>query len=379
MKKFYILVLLLVFFLPTCQDSERKPVLEAYLSKNCDFCKRFRDALKDTDFAKEVKSLVSLKIQNRNAEADAKHKIRGVPTFILFVKSEVQYRIGFFRNKKTFLEELKYGLAGPNMSERERRFSERKKLLDSIFLGKFYEESGDLKAVSFYKDASLLISRRICDVYIGALLFEEDKGHLYPETEEIAKKLLASSQFTQWDILYLAKRMSGLAVKYNRNPVYFAQYVFDKTKAMLKQDCSEEEKKILTSRKKYAQLQLILYKEKNAPKAWKFFKSEILPENWESDFGELNYVAWFIFQNRVAMGKKLLELAEKLSEKSFRLSKKENVSEEMIAALLDTQACISYVLGKRDRAIKLIKGAIDNSPKKNYVQLLERIKAGKKL
>jgi tetratricopeptide (TPR) repeat protein len=301
--------------------------------------------------------------KGEGVELAKEYNIKGYPTFILAnAKAETYYRwMGY--TKDLFFEKMDNGFSDlTTIAEKQTRFQNKPDAKTAAMLAEYSGSKGEYKeAIAFYKKAAELDNANDYAYEMYTNHRRGMRGQLFSMEELMAAAdaALNSENVSAENKFYVLYGMSGYATRMPEN---------EKVRDYLEQAKTVAEKKLAQGKDSDATSILINYAlvmEKDSDKAVAMKKS-VMPDGWQQDAGRLNQFSWWCFENRV----NLVE-AEQLAEKGVKLA----AAGKEKAMILDTYAEILFVNDKKDKAIEMIKLAIQEDPKSDfYPKQLEKFK-----
>lgn len=311
----------------------------------------------DAEIQKALQSVVLYKVDAEKGEGPelAKaHKVQGFPTFIL-ATAEVQSMdrwLGY--EKSDFLATLDDALADrTTIDEKMKRFTQTPTEKDAAKLGRYQDSTGEYaEAASYYRKAAELsqdntYAMEIFDAtYSG---YRRGEQFTFDETRAAAEKTIEVLP-DGGTAITVAQMMMGAARKAENADVAvpFIKAAIERSK-----DTDDES---LQSRRASLLPYYALHVEKDPAKAFDL-KKAAMPEGWMDSSDQLNSIAWWCFENKVAITE-----AHDLAKRGVELAE----SGQQKAAVLDTQAELCNAMDNCAKAIDLIKLAIKEEPENEY-------------
>ncbi len=286
-------------------------------------------------------------------------KIRAYPTFIMVNKDGQIIDIWLGYDKGYFTRTLADARADlSTIDEKRARYLEKPDMHSTIVLGRYSSALRQYKdAVAYYRQAQMLKTDPGADYSFD--IFENTADGIgqnvftYDDAVRAADAVLSSPVKDTWGIINVSGRMIGMAKESGRNQDV-AKYIQAGLDATATTD-DPDLKRMHTG----LMVQFALDIKGDTASAMEYKKSS-MKDDWQNDANGLNEFAWWCFENKTN-----LKEAEKLSEKSVKLSKPGRGK----ANSLDTLAEIKFALGKTKEAVALEQKAVQEDPKNSEFPL----------
>ena len=311
----------------------------------------------DADIQKALESVILYKVDAEKGEGPElakEHMVQGYPTFVL-ANAKVQTLdrwLGY--GKEEFIADLADATSDlTTIEEKMKRFAMSPTEKDAAKLARYQDSIGEYgEAEKHYRKAAEMsedntYAMEIFDAtYSG---FRRADYFTFDQTKAAAKTAL-EVETDGGTAITVANMMMSAARKAEKkdDAIPFLETAIKRTEGSDDESIQHRRANLLPYH--------ALYVEKDADKAFEM-KKAAMPEGWMDSSQQLNSIAWWCFENKVAtqkahdLAKRGVELAEPGSGK---------------AAVLDTQAELCNELDDCATAVELIKLAIKEDPDNEY-------------
>lgn len=285
------------------------------------------------------------------------YRVSAYPTFLLVnAEGETYDRWLGYGDPDSFTSTLDTAAADPiTITARQRRFGKEPNADDAHKIGEINQYSGYYgEALAWYRRCAELDPARNVDGALMEVLGRGFRAGLFTAqaVKAQAEVVLTSSRSSNEEVLNTVSMLN-----YGTRDMEDRGLYLDALKLAARRLAAAEDE---SGRRGYATVMtdhaLLIDGDEQAAYDWRL---KSMPEGWREDAGALNGIAWWCFENRVA-----LDAAEEYARKGVELAE----SEADKANILDTLAEICNEKGDCGEALDLIKAALKLNPESDYLQ-----------